>query len=136
MNSYGQSILNPSKNSSDWTWLDSRPTYLDKGTMRKSRHDIFSLLSEEFTDYYVDKYLATGPSKNMTCKHPSLKIMIGNNNLKLIFLKFVIDISIVVIRELVLGLFSSFIARWSWRGLKISKEVVSEIVCFSAELKF
>ena len=62
--------------------------------MRKSRHDIFSPLSEEFTDYYVDKYLATGPPKNMTCKHPSLKIIIGKNNLKVIFLKFVIFYSI------------------------------------------
>ena len=33
----------------------------------------FSLLSEEFTDYYVDKYVAAEPSKNMTCKHPPLK---------------------------------------------------------------
>ena len=36
----------------------------------------FSLLSEEYTDYYVDKYLATEPSENITYKQPSLKIMI------------------------------------------------------------
>ena len=70
LNSSGQSVLNPSKNSPDWTWLESRPTYLDRGTMRRSRHDIFSLLGEEFTDYYVDKYLATEPSKNMKTPIP------------------------------------------------------------------
>ena len=43
LNSSGQSVLSPSKNSPDWTRLESRPTYWDRGTMRRSRHDIFFL---------------------------------------------------------------------------------------------
>ena len=82
--------------------------------MRRSRHDIFSPLCEEYTDYYVDKYVATEPSKNMTCKHPSLKIMIRKNNLNVIpSIKvpyLLLDVSIVVMPELVLAFFTSFVA--------------------------
>ena len=82
--------------------------------MRRSRHDIFSLLGEEFTDYYVDKYVATEPSKNMTCKHPPLKSWLEKNNLKAIpsfkVPYLLLDISIVVMPEQVLAFFTSFVA--------------------------
>ena len=82
--------------------------------MRRSRHDIFSLLCEEFTDYYVDKYVATEPSENMTCKDPFLKVMIRKNNLKVIpsfkVPHLLLDISIEVMPELVFAFFTSFVA--------------------------
>ena len=122
LNSSGESILNPSKLSPDWTWLESRPTYWDRGTMRRWRHDVFSVLCEEFTGYYDDKYVAIEPSKNMTCKHAPLKSWLE----KIPYL--LLDISIVVMPELVLAFFTSVVAWWSWRGLQVSKEVVLELV--------